>query len=131
MGRRESDTAVGVETTAEAINAVPRRGRQPPSDRLGYVFLGMRKCIILLVLGANIEAPMSKLRTEQSPRQAFIAGFWRGLAAPMMLYMPSRPQQPVEFVPLPERKLASPRDDLAAIGGDFHAAFARLKTQRG
>lgn len=73
------------------------------------------------------------VRLGDSPRQAFVRGLWKGMAAPLMLFGANRaalaplgelpPVPRVDPITLPERITAL--TDLERIGLDFWAAVRR------
>ena len=70
---------------------------------------------------------------QQSPRQAFVRGFWRGMAAPMMLFVHQHAEAlpRVAMIEPPKHGPGGPQaDDWARIAGDFRRAIGRHQTQQ-
>lgn len=67
-----------------------------------------------------------------SRRSAFVRGFWKGMAAPMMLFgsisIPAE-ARPLEFQPLPRRQ--SPSTDWARVGQQLRAALKQHRSENG
>jgi hypothetical protein len=75
---------------------------------------------------------MTLLRFDQAPRQAFIRGFVKGLAAPLSLYIGHQAPKElleVEFQPLPARQRGDLRDDWKAVGQDIASAFEQQRAR--
>ena len=65
-------------------------------------------------------------------RQSLSRGFWRGLAAPALLYEPhnmTAPLQPITVVPLP-RRVGSPMSDWERVGADLREAARKVRDER-
>lgn len=78
---------------------------------------------------APVQSPIDLHVTR---RAAFMRGFWKGLAAPMMLFtsytLPAE-AQPAEFTPLARRP--APASDWVRVGEALRAALARERGARG
>lgn len=70
---------------------------------------------------------------SDTPRTAFVRGFWKGMAAPLMLFgssaMPVE-AQPMEFKPLPIRP-SDPGQDWARVGDLLRAATSKDRAAGG
>ena len=71
---------------------------------------------------------MNFSKPTDTPRRAFATGFWRGLAAPAMLFssvsLPSY-AEPVKFEPLPVRGAKTMADDWRKVGEHLRAVIDR------
>ncbi|MBI5270150.1 MAG: hypothetical protein HY856_10795 [Burkholderiales bacterium] len=65
-------------------------------------------------------------------RTAFVRGFWRGMAAPLVLFSTYElpPAATVVFRPLPRRE-AGPQDDWVKVGEALRQAARTSKQPRG
>lgn len=68
-----------------------------------------------------------------TPRKAFFQGFWKGMAAPLMLFsshaLPAQ-AQPGEFQPLPNR-VTSPALDWVRVGNSLRDAAKKERESCG
>ena len=66
-------------------------------------------------------------------KDAFIRGFWKGMAAPMMLFgsfsLPAE-ARPIEFQPLPRRQ-APEMSDWARVGQQLRSALKQYRSENG
>lgn len=68
-----------------------------------------------------------------SPRKAFVKAFFKGVAAPLMLFADGHvpaAARPREFEPLPDRT-TSPAGDWAHVGDSLRVAATRYRATRG
>lgn len=76
---------------------------------------------------------MSNIDLTTTPRKAFFHGFWKGLAAPLMLFgshsLPAQ-AQPGEFQPLPNR-MTSPAQDWIRVGNSLRDAAKKERESSG
>ena len=80
------------------------------------------------------QRDMLIVQLKDSRKKAFLNGFWRGMAAPLLLYSTvTLPKEvgDVEFQALPRQDLGGQNDDLRKIGSDIRTAFDRVAVQRG
>jgi hypothetical protein len=83
--------------------------------------------------GRPIEAPMTTIDLTTTQRKALLQGFWKGLAAPLMLFgshsLPVQ-AQPGEFQPLPDR-MSSPAQDWVRVGNSLRDAAKKDRENGG
>jgi hypothetical protein len=75
----------------------------------------------------------SIVNLDDTKRAAFVRGFWKGMAAPLMLFSSfSMPHQaaPLEYRPLPRRPDVA-RSDWARVGDQLRAAAEKVRDDRG
>jgi hypothetical protein len=76
---------------------------------------------------------MTNIDLTTTPRKALLQGFWKGLAAPLMLFgshsLPAQ-AQPGEFQPLPNR-MSSQALDWVRVGNALRAAAKRDREDGG
>lgn len=63
---------------------------------------------------------------HNSRKKAFIAGFWKGLGAPVLLassFDLDEKSSDYKFKPLPDRKTGSLSDDWRRVGSDIRSAI--------
>jgi hypothetical protein len=79
------------------------------------------------------RAIMTNIDLTTTPRKALLQGFWKGLAAPLMLFgshsLPAQ-AQPGEFQPLPNR-MSSQALDWVRVGNSLRAAAKRDREDGG
>lgn len=76
---------------------------------------------------------MQIINPTDTKRTAFVRGFWKGMAAPMMLFsafeLPAQ-AQPIAFQPL-RRRPVQHASDWVRVGDALRAAVAKERTARG
>lgn len=72
-------------------------------------------------------------RPTNTRRTAFVRGFWKGMAAPVMLFgsisLPAE-ARPLEFQPLPRRPVPE-SSDWSRVGQHLRAALKQYRSENG
>lgn len=72
---------------------------------------------------------VNHVNLKESQHTAFVRGFWKGMAAPVMLFgSTSLPVEarPIEFQQIPRRQ-SSPASDWVRVGDSLRAAVRRYR----